>query len=129
VNYVIENFDKYESKNEIYRNIIDKIDLNSTDFEAASTAFINYILNDENITNKNKIIIIINEIYSSSQTIRFKGFLKKLNTTKKLSTVFEGKYPRLNTDEEKQVAKALEECNYIKIRRDDRIMALKYKKK
>lgn len=129
INYVLENFDKYESNNVIYKNIIDKIDFDSIDFESASTEFINYILNDEKITNKEKIIVIINDIYSRKHNDRFIEFLKKLDTTKKLSTVFEGKYPLLNTDEEKEVAKALEECDYIKIRSDNRIMSLKYKKK
>lgn len=129
INYVIENFDKYESKNVIYRNIIDKINFNSTDFESASTEFLNHILNDEMITNKKKMVIIINDIYSRKQNDRFIELLKKLDTTKKLSTVFEGKYPRIDTDEEKEVAKALEECDYIKIRSDNRIMPLKFKKK
>lgn len=129
INYIIENFDKYESKNVIYRNIIDKINFNSTDFESASTEFLNHILNDEMITNKKKMVIIINDIYSRKQNDRFIEFLKKLDTTKKLSTVFEGKYPRIDTDEEKEVAKALKECDYIKIRSDNRIMPLKCKKK
>lgn len=132
IDYIINNFIEFPFKDKFiekliscrYFSLIEEISLYNL-----NQYFISYILTSKIHPDYIKIFIIKNKIRNlknqNGNETEIVQYIKMVDVISNLSEVWEGKYPNLNNDYEKEIAKELEEHGFVKIRKDNKIMLKK----
>lgn len=121
IQFIINKFDEFPLKIEFLTILQETIKFDELKFEWLSVSFVNYIMKTDEITNENKILLLITIISNSNKTSDFTQYLDHVKGLGDLPNVFNGGRPEIDTTEKEIVAKALLEKKYVKKRKPNRI--------
>lgn len=132
IDYIINNFIEFPFKDKFieeliscrYFSLIEEISLYNL-----NQYFISYILTSKIHPDYIKIFIIKNKIRNlknqNGNETEIIQYIKMVDVISNLSEIWEGKYPTLNNDYKKEIAKELEIYGFAKVRKGGKLMLKK----
>lgn len=132
IDYIINNFNEFPFKDKFiekliscrYFSLIEEISLYNL-----NQYFISYILTSKIHPDYIKIFIIKNKIRNlknqNGNETEIVKYIKMVDVISNLSEAWKGKYPNLNNDYEKEIAKELEIYGFAKVRKGGKLMLKK----
>lgn len=130
IQYICNHFSDFNLKGYFIQNLKDYNDFDRLNNDEINDELLLWILRDETIDIHTKINLIIVNINGKADPNQLIKYISAVEEIREIASVWDKKYPTvIDTQEKLDITEALIENNYVKYRKDKRIMLKKIAKK